>query len=205
MRLQFTGDTVTWQPAAKPKALKLYVYVDNSNLFIEGQRLSAVRKGYASDIYDAQYRNVFDYGWNVDYGKLHTFLSGQGGTLTSVKLWGSIPPSDPFWKMVESKGFEVTTFMRGVSGQEKKVDVAIAHQLTKDVYSGIITKEDSRIILVAGDKDFVPVIEDLVAGGHNVHIAFWNHAARELKESASFFMNLDGQLDSLKNGGPRPR
>jgi uncharacterized LabA/DUF88 family protein len=178
------------------------IYVDNSNLFIEGQRLSAVRQGYAVDIRDAMERRIFDFNWNIDYGKLHDFLSKQG-ILKSVKLWGSIPPTDSFWKMVESKGFQVRTFERGVSGQEKKVDVAIAHQLTKDVYSGVINKSEDTIVLVAGDKDFVPVIEDLVSEGYNVHIVFWNHAARELKDSASYFINLNPQIEVIRNGGPK--
>ncbi len=183
--------------------MKLFVFVDNSNLFIEGQRLAAVRSGFAVDIVDASNRHIFDFSWNIDYGKLHAFLSNQGGELTSVKLWGSIPPSDTFWKMVEQKGFDVRTFQRGQSGQEKKVDVAIAHQLTKDVYTGKIKKEESIIILVAGDKDFVPVVEDLVSEGYTIHIAFWNNASRELKEAATYFINLDSQHEQIRNGGPR--
>ncbi len=182
--------------------MKLFVYIDNSNLFIEGQRVSAVKKGYAFDLWDANDRRIFDYDWNVDYGKLSAFLSQQVGDLEAVKLWGSVPPPDSFWKMVESRGFEVKTFQRGASGQEKKVDVAIAHQLTKDVYSGVISKEGSIIVLVAGDKDFVPVVEDFVQQGYTVHLAFWNHAARELKEAASYFINLDSQHDNLKGLGP---
>lgn len=41
---------------------------------------------------------------------------------------------DTFWKMVERQGFEVKTYDRSVSGKEKKVDVAIAHAMTKDAY-----------------------------------------------------------------------
>jgi len=183
--------------------MKLHIYIDNSNLFIEGQRVAAVHRGLAIDIFDAMERRVFDFQWNIDYGKLYMFLTERGDDVETVKLWGSIPPKDSFWKMVESKGFTVRTFERGKSGQEKKVDVAIAHQLTKDVYSGAIKKENSIIMLVAGDKDFVPVIEDLVSEGFTVHIVFWNHAARELKDAANYFINLNSQIEALKNGGPR--
>lgn len=183
--------------------MRLHVYIDNSNIFIEGQRLAAVRKGYATDINDASDRRVFDFTWNIDYGKFHAFLLEHGNELVAVKLWGSIPPSDSFWKMVESKGFQVRTFQRGISGGEKKVDVAIAHQITKDVYTGLVEKETDVVVLVAGDKDFVPVVEDLTIEGFTVHVVFWAHAARELKEAASYFINLDSQLDRLKNGGPR--
>ena len=47
-----------------------------------------------------------------------------------------------------------------------------------------------EITLVAGDKDYVTVVEDLVANGHVFDVVFWNHAARELKEGASKFIPL---------------
>ena len=99
--------------------------------------------------------------------------------------------------MVERYGFRVTTYDRNAAGKEKKVDVAIAHQITKDAYSGAIRKGIDEITLVAGDKDYVPVVQDLVENGHVVDVAFWNHAARELKEAASNFVPLDHYLDIL--------
>lgn len=112
-------------------------------------------------------------------------------------------PSDSFLKLVEDKGFSERTFQRGVDGRERKVDVAIATQITKDVYSGGIDKENGIIILISGDKDFVPMVETVTSEGYTVHIVFWNHAARELKEAATYFINLDPVLDRIKNGGPR--
>ena len=182
--------------------MKQFVYTDQINLFIEGQRLSAVRKGYAADLQDASNRKIFDFQWNIDYGKLNQFLTEQGPELASVKLWGSIPPHDSFWKLVEQQGFDARTFSRSQSGREKKVDVAIAHQLTKDAYTGLIPRETGVIVLVAGDRDYVPVIEDLRSEGFTVHVVFWGHASRELKESASYFISLDSLLDRLRNGGP---
>ena len=37
--------------------------------------------------------------------------------------------------MVEKYGFEVQTYDRNAAGKEKKVDVAIAHRITKDAYT----------------------------------------------------------------------
>lgn len=51
-----------------------YTYVDNSNFFIEGQRVAAVEAGMALDISDAIDRKVFDYSWQPEYGKLHAQL-----------------------------------------------------------------------------------------------------------------------------------
>jgi uncharacterized LabA/DUF88 family protein len=99
--------------------------------------------------------------------------------------------------MVERHGFKVNTFDRNAAGKEKKVDVAIAHQMTKDAYSGVIAPKVDEITLVAGDKDFVPVVEDLVSNNFIVHVVFWGHAAAELKTTATKFINLNSYLDLL--------
>lgn len=167
-----------------------YTYVDNSNVFIEGQRIAAVKKGLATDIVDAMKRRVVDASWQIDYGKLHQFFCGDRSQLGHAKLWGSPPPHDSFWRMVETKGFKVKTYDKGVTGTERKVDVAIAHQMTKDAYT-LIDKANSEITLVSGDKDFVPVVADLVGEGFTVVVAFWEHVASELRVAASQFVNLN--------------
>jgi NYN domain-containing protein len=139
-----------------------YTYVDNSNVFIEGQRVSAVAKGLAPNIYEAMNQRILDYDWNIDYGRLHELLCGDRGTVGCARLWGSPPPGDSFWAMVESKGWKNTVFDRNFAGKEKKVDVAIAHAITKDAYT-ILNKTTDELTLVAGDSDYVPVVRDLVA------------------------------------------
>jgi hypothetical protein len=165
-----------------------YTYVDNSNVFIEGQRVAAVERGLAIDIEDALDRRVFDFSWNLDYGRLHQLICGDKSEIGCAKLWGSLPPKDSFWEMVKRKGFQVQTFDRSF-GKEKKVDVAIAYTIAKDAPK--IDKANSEITLVAGDKDFVPVVQDLVADGYKVCVAFWDHAATEMKQSATSFFSLN--------------
>ena len=176
---------------------KNFTYVDNSNVFIEGQRVSAVQRGFVEDIVTAMNHHVIDHDWRLDYGALHDIACGQLAEIGAAYLWGSPPPGDSFWRMVERYGFKVTTYDRNAAGREKKVDVAIAHQITKDAYSGVIKKEIDEITLVAGDKDYVPVIVDLVNNGYTFDVVFWSHAARELKEAASKFVALDPYLNVL--------
>ena len=173
-----------------------YTYVDNSNVFIEGQRLSAVKKGLSPSLADAMETHVVDHDWNLDYGRLHQLICGEEGEIGAARLWGSPPPGDTFWEMVKSKGFDVKTFEKGASGKEKKVDVAIAHRMTKDAYT-VIQKADDEIALVSGDKDFVPVVTDLVAEGFKVEVVFWDHAAGELRSAASSFYSLNRWHDYL--------
>ena len=51
-----------------------FVYVDNSNVFIEGKMVSAVVRGYALNIWDALENRILDNDYRLDFGKLHTLL-----------------------------------------------------------------------------------------------------------------------------------
>ena len=170
-----------------------YAYVDNSNIFIEGRRISAVKKGLASNIYEAMATLVVDPEWNLDYGKLYEFLCGDDAV---ARLWGSPPPGDSFWDMLERKGFATTVYEKNAANHEKKVDVAIGARMTKDAYT-VLDKARDEILLVSGDTDFVPVVADLVAEGFKVEVAFWGHAGRELREAAPRFISLDDYHDHL--------
>jgi uncharacterized LabA/DUF88 family protein len=96
--------------------------------------------------------------------------------------------------MVKRKGWEIEVFDRNVQGKEKKVDTAITHHMTKDAYTRI-DRRKSEITLVSGDSDYVPAVEDLVKDGFTVSVAFWGHAAKELRQVASSFFDLDPHVD----------
>ena len=184
---------------------KNFTYVDNSNVFIEGQRVSAVERGLARDINDAMHRGITDPHWRIDYGALHKFVCGGPSEIGAARLCGSVPPGDSFWKMVERYGFDVQTYDRSVSNKEKKVDVTIALWMIKDAYSGTIERGVDEITLVAGDNDYLPVVEDLVESGHIVDVVFWSHAGRELREAARKFVVLNQYLSFLTTPwAPRP-
>ncbi|NES99230.1 MAG: NYN domain-containing protein [Sphaerospermopsis sp. SIO1G1] len=113
--------------------MKIFTYVDNSNLFIEGRRLSAVRKKINGicNIYEAINLKIFDNDWYIDYGRLHEFLCGtEKSEIGGARLWGSPPPKDTFWNYVESKGFNVQTYDRS-AGKEKKLILLLLIKLAK--------------------------------------------------------------------------
>ena len=170
-----------------------FAYIDNSNLFIEGCRVSAVSKQIhgSCEIAGAIENHLFDYDWELDYRKLRQFLFGNTTEISSATVWGSSPTSDTFWTMVNRSGFRVVRYEKNIAGKEKNIDVAIAHAITKDAYTGLVRKGVDEITLVAGDGDYVPVVEDLVENGFTVHVAFWSHAAQALKGAATRFICLD--------------
>ncbi|MGJ7501625.1 NYN domain-containing protein [Variovorax sp. ZT5P49] len=176
-----------------------YVYVDNSNLYIEGRRASAVRQGLATDIRDAIENRIFDHGYTISFGKLHEFLCGQDKrTLKRAALFGSRPPpNDGIWDYAKRAGFELHLEDRNIRNKEKKIDTGIATLLTKDAYKHGKVSEDV-FVLVAGDADYVPTINELKKDGYFVEVVFWDHASRELREAASRFVSLDAHLDHLR-------
>lgn len=86
-----------------------YIYVDNSNVFIEGKRVSAVAKGLAMNVYDAMNNRILDYDYKMSFGRLHEFVAGQDESkIARAVLFGSRPPpNDSIWKYAERAGFEL--------------------------------------------------------------------------------------------------
>lgn len=176
-----------------------YIYVDNSNLYIEGRRVSAVAQGLAANIREAMDYGILDHGYTISFGRLHEFLTGQDlSKIRRAALFGSRPPpNDSIWQYAKKAGFELHLEDRNIKNKEKKIDTGIATLLTKDAYKHGNPKEDT-FVLVAGDADYVPTINELKADGYKVEVVFWNHAARELREVASKFISLDEYLDALR-------
>lgn len=183
--------------------MRNYIYVDNSNVFIEGQRVSAVKRGHARSIVEAMNRRILDFDWNVDYGRLYEIICGDVNQVGAARLWGSPPPGDSLWQMVKRNGWDVEIFQRSFAGKEKKVDVAIATRMMQDAFT-IMPPGGAEITLVAGDRDFVPVVAALVAEGFPVCVAFWSHASRELRETATSFFSLDPYVDIVGRRRTRP-
>ncbi|MBN3938674.1 NYN domain-containing protein [Nostoc sp. NMS9] len=175
-----------------------FVYVDNSNVFIESKRVSAVRRALVSNIYDAMNKKIIDNSYRLDFGKLHSFTAGSDPTkIKRAVLFGSRPPAnDSLWGIAERAGFETIIVDRNAANREKKVDTGIVTAMMRDAYTKMDKSEDV-ITLVAGDGDFIPAIETLRDDGFTVELFFWNHAAQELKDACDRFVALDPHLDHL--------
>ncbi|MES2040074.1 MAG: NYN domain-containing protein [Pseudomonadota bacterium] len=181
-----------------------YIYIDNSNLYIEGRRVSAVRQGHAESIIHAMNDGILDHAYTISFGKLHEFVCGTDKrTIKRAALFGSRPPpNDGIWEFAKKAGFELHLEDRNYSNKEKKIDTGIATLLTKDAYKSEAYRNgrpsDDTFVLVAGDSDYVPTINELKADGFNVEVIFWDHASRELREVASKFVGLDKFLENLR-------
>lgn len=173
------------------------LYVDNSNVWIEGMHVAAVRNGLAPDVWTAVQQKICDYNWKIDFGKLFQFAGGDRADVKKAAIFGSRPPkNDSLWAAAKKNGFEVVVYDRSSVGHEKKIDTDIVATMIEDSYELLKVGED-EITLVSGDSDYVPAIEKLRKRDIPVHVVFWGHAARELKDAATKFVNLDQYLDHL--------
>jgi uncharacterized LabA/DUF88 family protein len=133
---------------------KCLIMMDNSNVFIEGKKFSARRKGIHRQPGDN--RDPQDPSWRLDFGKLLNFLANGRDILDAILVGSEPPQNDSVWASAETSGFRVLTYDRASSGEEKEVDTEIATQAAE-----IITlhrMEPNVLILGSGDRDFFPSI-----------------------------------------------
>lgn len=177
--------------------MTLYVYVDNSNLWIEGMRVSAVRKGMAANATEAMNKKITDGSWSYDFGKLYEAICPDTAKIGRSALFGSRPPAnDSIWELARQEGFDVTVYDRNAANKEKQVDTAISTMILEDSYEHM--KNGDRVVLVSGDRDYLPAIESLRRRGIPTTVVFWEHATgRELKEKPVDYMALDSLFDHL--------
>jgi uncharacterized LabA/DUF88 family protein len=180
--------------------MTLFVYVDNSNVWIEGMRISAVKKGLATSPSDAMERKITDHAWAYDFGRLYGAICPDGALIGRSSLFGSRPPAnDSLWKLAENAGFQVEVFDRNFSNKEKEVDSAITTQILEDSFLYMKSDQD-RVVLVAGDRDYVPPIESLARRGIPTTVIFWQHAtARDLRAKADDYSPLDPLFEHISH------
>jgi len=180
------------------EAMVLFVYVDNSNVWIEGQHIQAVRHGLASDPLDAMRRRVTP-RWAYDFGRIYELACPPNEQIGRSILFGSRPPAnDTLWARARAEGFEVKVLDRNAANKEKQVDTSLATLMVDDSYEFMKPERHDMVVLVAGDGDFVPPVRSVQRRGLRVRVVFWTHAtSRELYGIADEFAALDPQFDLL--------
>lgn len=171
------------------------IYLDDSNLWIEGKKVSAVSRGMALDIWEATQTRTFDNEFKVDFGRVLEIANNA--PIKVARFYGSRPPeADSVWQVAKNAGFRLTILDRNIRNKEKGVDASMIADIMTDMYE--IAKEGDIFILITGDADYVPVIQKLKAKNFEVHVLFWEHAASDLKRSADKFLSLNGYLDRIR-------
>ena len=163
----------------------LYIFIDDSNLYIEGRYVVGEYESMGSfDIKRRKFR--FDQ-LRIDYGQILRTIQYDRALGGDPIVVGSIPPSDSLWDLVRDEGFKVTTFPRNAKGFEKMVDMQIGHYMDYVLYN----KVPATLALVAGDADFKPILQTAVQLGWTVEIYFWNTGTMSLYyDSLIYFLFL---------------
>ena len=176
-----------------------FIYVDNSNVFIEGKRIAAAQNGKARNAAEACDKDITDHSFRLDFGELYDFVAEHNPKkVARAVLFGSSPPeSDAVWQIAEKVGFEAIVVSRNAVNQEKKVDTGIVAAMMRDAYTKVDREKDT-ITLVAGDSDYVPAVELLTRDGFRVEVVFWSSASSELKSVCTKFIELDRYLEKLE-------
>ncbi|KAJ4316689.1 hypothetical protein N0V84_007737 [Fusarium piperis] len=162
----------TTRTATRKSAQQIRIYIDDSNLWIQGQKASAQKH---------RYRVESDPTWRFDAGKLKNVLTQNCGLPADedikaiVDLYGSTPPNvESIWTAIESCDVRVHTFERSpCTSREKEVDAEIIAASVSDAadlhYGGV----SAIFIIVSGDKDLIRAVLRIAKRGFETHVWSW--------------------------------
>jgi uncharacterized LabA/DUF88 family protein len=169
------------------------ILVDNSNVYMEGQKCSAERKGFATT---PEQRRPQDPSWRIDFSKLLARLA-EGRNIRAAFLVGSRPPpNDDVWEMAKRSGFEVITHDRDAeTKKEKAVDTELVAQGTLVIAQ---TPAPAVLVIASGDRDFLPLVNVAHRLNWTVEMAaFTAGMSNQMAMTVDRVRPLNGSLDLI--------
>lgn len=165
----------------------LLCYVDNSNIFHEGQRLAGKNGENQRD-----FRIHFEHFVDI----------ATRGTKPTEMLWGgSTPPStDSVWASLKAKGIKYNTIPRAADGENETVDHKIQLQMYR--HTRKYRSTPGEIVVCTGDgkgyaneEGFLYDLEAFVEQGWKIRVVSWSHSChkllRKFAEEHGEFIALD--------------
>lgn len=174
---------------------RIFIFVDNSNIFIEGQKE-----------YGELHSNLeLGLRYRLDFGKLFKYIANSRGTFfpitriqaTFPKLYGSEPPKmDSLWKWLKDFGVDVKVFQRNYFNKEKGVDSALLLDAAELIFTE--PRQEGDVIAIAGgDKDFLGINSRGLKKGFIVEYYSWNRSACKEIKTLQNFHNLTNIIDRI--------
>ena len=159
-------------PVASPP---IWIYVDNSNIWIGAKYLASKVKGFQSSQ---------DHRVRISIGNLTDVVS-KSREVRQGTLYGSEPPKiDSVWEKIrEHEHWVVKTKKKSfITHKEKEVDAQLLVDVT-EVACTTPRHERSTIVLITGDADMCPAVEKIMEyEGWKVEIYMWkNRLSNRLK------------------------
>jgi hypothetical protein len=146
-------------PHAELKDQGVHVFVDDQNLFW----------GITNDArYGSSYR--------MDFGRLLLETArgpdGRARPVRSAYIAGVIPDDDYFWEVAKSQGFQVRRGYLGSKNRSKQDDAFLITEIMETLYE---KPGPATMVLVAGDADYVPPLQKVLAKGWRSEVTFIGH------------------------------
>ncbi len=177
---------------------KVFVYWDNSNIFIEAMRVAAIR----NDAVDAGQRVRIDFDNMMQ-------LVRVGRPVEKAVACGSIPPEMRYlWNRLEGIDIKVKLINRHGSqfGEQEMPDRILQLEMTKDCI--VYNKDPGIVALLTGDgaghhegEGFHWILELLHKNGWKVELLSWEHSCnqrmREWVEKNGVFIALDDYYNAV--------
>lgn len=149
---------------------------------------------------------------SLDMFRLTQELVGGRKLVGAYIFDGSFPdddrnsPTSKDHRLWRDLGFRVVVREAVVNGAQKEVDVALACEMVKHA---LMNHYDVAIV-VSGDRDFVPAMQEVQSAGKLVEVAALNaYFSAESKRTADAYYELDSlpimqmrTLDSVDQEGP---
>jgi hypothetical protein len=175
---------------------KVFIYWDNSNIFISAQQVAALIEGGA-----ARFRVRLDFQNLLE-------LARAGREVEHAIAVGSIPPElRHVWNRLENEGFTVQLLERGaLQGREQGVDQALQTAMLRDAFD--YNGDPGIAVLLTGDGSgfadgvgFHADLERMLRRGWRIEVLSWRHSCnrrmREWAEEHGEFIALDDFYDNV--------
>lgn len=165
-----------------------HVFVDFSNLRIEGRHQAGLRLGKEEAPWHCNFPALLEVA--LDGRK-----KGRALLVTSAPF--------PAAHHATAAGFEVVTYLRSFHNKEKCVDTHLAVEAVREGLSEIRDPLSDEFVFVTGDLDQMPAVAMLRERGYLVKNLFWSFASSALHTHCDSLELLTTHWDRLTWCPPR--
>ena len=172
----------------------VFIYVDDSNMWIEAKKLAAFK---------SKLKCVEDPRLRLDIGKV-TDVVAMGRDVAWGTLYGSEPPPiDTVWQKIRDRGWKVITTKRNpFTKKEKQVDHQVVADITALVSDRSVAK--GKVVMMSGDADMIPAVKESLKMKWSIEIWMWessiSNSLKKMAEENSQLINiskLDSKLEAV--------
>ena len=180
------------------------MFIDGENFTIRSQKRAAGKGIKLEERFQASFKRdvwFWPYPQNDPRSQCETWTGQRVSSTAKMPLaircnyytstQGASDEVDNVRDAIQEIGFAAHVFHKKKGMRAKGVDIS----LTKDLLMNAALDNYDSAILVAGDADFVPVVEEVQRLGKTISVAFFSEKesgmSPALRRSADFFFNLD--------------